>query len=346
ITALTLGQKPNEPFSAYATPRAGAAGDAAPGASAVLLMLDPYTGEVLRRERYSDAIWPISRHNIMPLVNQLHYQLAIPGTVGLYLFGIVALVWTIDCFVGAYLTFPIRRRHRAQSVGHPIAPARRSWWLRWKPAWLIKRGASAYRVNFDLHRAGGLWLWLMLLVLAWTGVGFNLNDQVYVPVMRAVIGLHDAYSDLPTLSTPRAEPGLSWRQAHLLGRQLMAQEATMRGFQVQREGALQYIAEKGVFLYSVRTNRDLGSEDAASYVLVDAGDGAFKGIYLPTGQTIGGTVNSWLFALHMAQVGGLPFRLFVSAMGLVVAMLSITGVYIWLQKKRAGQWSRRRTTSP
>lgn len=346
ITALTLRLKPNEPFTAYVTPRSGSAPGTVADTTTLILMLDPYTGAELRRERYSDAIWPITRKNIMPLVNRLHYELAIPGTFGSYLFGVVALLWTIDCFVGAYLTFPIRARHRAQGDGHPMGFGRKSWWQRWKPAWLVKWRASAYRINFDLHRAGGLWVWLMLLVLAWTGVGFNLNEQVYVPAMRTVVGTHDAFSDLPPLKTPRAEPALSWRQAHGISQEIMTQQAAMLGFHVQHEGALQYIPEKGVFLYSVRSDRDLGPEDAATYVLVDGGDGAFKGLSLPTGQNVGATVNSWLFALHMAQVWGLPFRLFVSAMGLVVAMLSITGVYIWLQKKRAGQWSRRRTTSP
>ncbi|MGQ0594799.1 MAG: hypothetical protein ACT4QB_19835 [Gammaproteobacteria bacterium] len=34
----------------------------------------------------------------------------------------------------------------------------RSWWRRWKPAWLIKRS----RFNYDVHRASGLWVWAML----------------------------------------------------------------------------------------------------------------------------------------------------------------------------------------
>jgi uncharacterized iron-regulated membrane protein len=342
ITALTLSLKRDEPFTAYVTPRSEPGAGTPADTTTDILMLDPYSGAMLRRERYSDAIWPITRKNIMPLVNRLHYQLAIPGTFGSYLFGIVALLWTLDCFVGAYLTFPMRMRAGARPDRPTLELARRGWWQRWKPAWLVKWRASAYRINFDLHRAGGLWVWLMLLVLAWTGVGFNLNEQVYVPVMRAAIGMRDAYGDLPTLSTPRAEPGLSWRQAHLMGRQLMARQATRLGFQVQREGALQYIAEKGVFLYLVRSDRDLGREDAATYVLMDGTSGAFKGLSVPTGQSAGATINSWLFALHMAQVWGLPFRLFVVAMGLVIAMLSITGVYIWLKKRRAARWSRRR----
>lgn len=37
----------------------------------------------------------------------------------------------------------------------------------------------------------------------------------------------------------------------------------------------------------------------------------------------------------MAHVWGLPYRICVCCMGLVVAMLSVTGVYLWLKKRRA-----------
>jgi hypothetical protein len=52
----------------------------------------------------------------------------------------LALVWTLDCLIGFYLTLPV-------STG--------AFWRRWKPAWLVKWKAGAYRLNFDLRRAGG-----------------------------------------------------------------------------------------------------------------------------------------------------------------------------------------------
>lgn len=42
----------------------------------------------------------------------------------------------------------------------------------------------AYRLNLDLHRAGGLWLWLLLLVMAVLGVALNLPEQVFRPVLK------------------------------------------------------------------------------------------------------------------------------------------------------------------
>lgn len=41
------------------------------------------------------------------------------------------------------------------------------------------------------------------------------------------------------------------------------------------------------------------------------------------------------FPLHSGRILGLPGRILVSVMGLVVAALSVTGVVIWYRKRRA-----------
>jgi uncharacterized iron-regulated membrane protein len=46
------------------------------------------------------------------------------------------------------------------------------------------------------------------------------------------------------------------------------------------------------------------------------------------------------FPLHSGRIAGIPGRVFLSFMGLVVALLSVTGIYIWF-KKRAGRIGRR-----
>lgn len=41
------------------------------------------------------------------------------------------------------------------------------------------------------------------------------------------------------------------------------------------------------------------------------------------------------FPLHSGRILGLPGHILISAMGLVVAVLSVTGVVIWWRKRRA-----------
>ena len=107
------------------------------------LVLNPYTAQELSR-RNTD-IWPIKRNNLMAFIYRIHYSLLL-GDTGLWICGLTALLWGLDCFVGFYLTLP------------KFTSNTKSWWLRWKPAWLIRTDLSKFRLNFDLHRAFGLWL--------------------------------------------------------------------------------------------------------------------------------------------------------------------------------------------
>jgi uncharacterized iron-regulated membrane protein len=42
-----------------------------------------------------------------------------------------------------------------------------------------------------------------------------------------------------------------------------------------------------------------------------------------------------LSGLHTAAIWGLPYQVVVCVMGLVITMLSLTGVYIWWKKRNA-----------
>jgi uncharacterized iron-regulated membrane protein len=313
--------------------------DAATGKPEELLelTLNPYKGAELVREKVVlESLWPITRKNFIFFIVALHYRLALPGSIGVWLFGVAALLWTLDCIVGVYLTFPLSKRRLDDNYRPQPKTSRKSWWLRWKPSWLVKWRASVFRVNFDLHRAGGLWTWLMLLVLAWSSVGFNLGEQVYKPVMKTVFNMPDEpYTDLPALPTPQPEPTMDWRQAHSTGKRLMAEQASIHDIKVKNEMLLQYIPDKGVFMYAVTSDRDITDAGGGTVLTFDGKTGKFLALSLPAGQNAGTTLHNWIFALHMALVWGLPFKIFLCLMGLVIAMLSITGVYIWLKKRRA-----------
>ncbi|MFT7774207.1 PepSY-associated TM helix domain-containing protein [Roseateles sp.] len=286
--------------------------------------VDPYTGGVLGSRKWGDVSQGFS--NLMPFIYRLHQQLAL-GVVGTYAFGVIALMWTLDCFIGAYLTFPARARQG-------VARAGKSWWTRWRPSWRVRWTGGAYKLNFDLHRAGGLWVWAMLFVLAWSSVAFNLTE-VYNPVMRAMFAHQPDEKSASRLASPRQAPALDWPQARERGRELMAEQAQRLGFVVHHEDSLLYLATHGLYRYDVHSSLDLRERGGYTQVYFDGDTGALRATWLPTGGAAGDTVRTWLTSLHMALVWGLPMKLFMSAMGLAVAMLVVTGVVIWWRKRRA-----------
>jgi uncharacterized iron-regulated membrane protein len=286
------------------------------------LYLDPYTGRLLGTREWGNILE--GTKNLMPFVYRLHYSLAL-GEIGTLLFGVVALLWTIDCFVGAYLTFPAP----AQRSG---TRARVAWLSRWLPAWLVRTN-KVFSFVFTWHRASGLWVWGLLLVFAWSAVGFNLS-AVYAPVMKAVTGMQERVHDrLPELPPPYPQASLELGEAHALGRRYMAQQAEKHGFRVERELWLTHYAEHGVFSYAVVSTLDISKKYPRTEVYFDARDGRFVGLEAATGVNAGNTISNWLIALHLAAVGGIWYRLLVLAFGLGVAALSVSGVWIWWRKR-------------
>ena len=285
------------------------------------LFLDPYTGEELGRRRDGDLRQ--GRINVMPFIYDLHATLTM-GSAGGWILGIVALIWTLDSFVGFYLTLP---------------RGRSGFWKRWKYAWQVKWRANAFRVNFDLHRAGGLWFWLLVFVFAWSSVMLTLLP-VYVPVTKALFdyrspedGIQDAM-----LPKPLDVPKLGWHQAQVAAERLMAEQAALHGFTVTRPYGMGYIPEFGVYTYSVRSSRDIRGHGWDTGIWVDGNTGALRDVDLPSGQHTGNTISTWLWGLHYGDIRDfLPYRVLVCLFGLVLTMLSVTGVYIWLKKRRARQ---------
>jgi uncharacterized iron-regulated membrane protein len=292
------------------------------------LHLDPVTGRETGR-LYQGAI-PATLAEIMPFVYILHYKLAM-GSVGEWILGIVALIWTVDCFVGFYLTLPLLGKN-----------AGKSYLARWKPAWLIKLSGSFYRVNLDLHRAGGLWLWAMLFIFAWSSVYWNLNG-FYAQTTQM---LFDYEQPVWARSAPpqgeEVRKPIDWEEAQATGERLMAEQAREHRFAIERPLALYILRKLGLYEYRVRSSLDIGDKAGSTSVYFDAYSGELRALSLPTGRRAGDTVTSWLAALHMANVFGLPYRIFVCLLGLVVVMLSVTGVYLWWKKRRARQGHARR----
>ena len=293
----------------------------------IALVLDPYSGAELSRR--TTALWPLGRHNLMAFVYRLHYSLAL-GDFGLWLFGVAALVWTLDSVVGLWLTLPPPRTPRRSEAAH-----RRSWFARWRPAWQLKWHSSTFRRVFDLHRAGGLWGWLVMLAFAWSAVYFNLGDTVYRPVMDAVFGAPHA---LPMPEAPvghGSAAAMSWPAALAQGRRLMAEQALAHGIAIRREQLLSLDEEGANFRYAVLSGRDVSERWGATAVRFDAVDGRLLAVDLPTGAHAGTTLTSWIVALHTAAFWGLAMKLLVCATGLAAALLSLAGVYVWWRKRNA-----------
>lgn len=297
------------------------------------VFVDPYSGDVLGGRRWGDISQGIT--NVMPFLYRLHYSLAL-GTIGTWVFGVISLLWMMDCFVGAYLTLPSRRR--------PASTSPRHFWKRWRPAWKVRWRSRPHKRDFDLHRAGGLWPWALLFVFAWSSVAMNLYEEVYRPSTGLFLSFQEnPLADMPEHASPQPQPQIGWQDGFTAARQHLEKLAADRDFRILALERFAYYPEKNALKLMASTDRDVNQRFGESWLYIDASSGHPLGFYLPTGEAAGDTLTTWLTTLHIAGLGGLPYRVLVTVLGLAIIALSLTGILVWWRKRHARQRVSRRT---
>lgn len=301
------------------------------------VFIDPASGRELGRRSWG-AVWPLSRENFVSFLYKFHYSLHIPEMYGIdhwgvWLLGTVALLWTLDCFVGAYLTLPKRAQRTAHAPSRSgLGEDRKSYGARWLPSFRVRTRGGTYKLNFDLHRAGGLWTWGLLFLLGFTAFSMNLYDEVFEPIMTKI---SDATPSIWTSREPHpphalARPGLSFEQIVASAKK----EGERRGWH-EAPGHVFYSREVDIYEVAYFAPEDGHGAGGVGHkeVYFDGQDGHVLGDFRPWQGTLADLFVQAQFPVHSGRILGLPGRILISVMGLVVAGLSATGVYIWYKKR-------------
>jgi uncharacterized iron-regulated membrane protein len=294
------------------------------------IFLDPVSGAELGKREWG-RVWPITKETLVSFLYRLHYTLHIPAMWGIdrwgvWLMGAIAMIWTLDSFVGFYLTLPARRRS-APAAGT-------SWWQRWRPAWKVRWRGGSSKLNFDLHRAFSLWTWLLLFILAFTAFSLNLYNEIFYPVLKTVSQVTPSPFDGRT-PAGRDHP----IEARIAYGDIVARagaEALQRRW-TEPAGSVFYAKDFGIYGVSFfKPGDDHGAGGVGPAVLYyDGLDGRLLGERRPWKGTAADIFVQAQFPLHSGRILGLPGRILISVMGIVVAMLSVTGVVIWWRKRAA-----------
>ncbi|MDQ9172441.1 PepSY-associated TM helix domain-containing protein [Oxalobacteraceae bacterium R-40] len=305
------------------------------------VFVDPVSGEELGKREWG-SVWPITTENLVSFLYVLHFSLHLPemwgiDRWGIWLLGVIAIIWTIDCFTGFYLTLPGRRRANgapSEAAGAGVSGSEKSWWQRWKPAWKVRWRGGAYKLNFDLHRAFSLWTWGLLFIVAFTAFSLNLYREVFFPLMSTVSKVTPSPFDLRAPTGPHEPmvPKLTYAEAI----QRAQASAAQRGW-TNPVGSVFYAENWGIYgveFWEPGEDHGVGGVGHAR-IYVDGKDGGLLGERQPWTGTAADIFVQAQFPLHSGRILGIPGRILISLMGLVVAMLSVTGVYIWWKKRRS-----------
>ena len=276
------------------------------------IYLHPVTGETLATRYW--ARFSFAAEDLIPFIYEFHHTLTLPGLWGYLLMGGVAIAWTLDCFIALVLTFP---------RGRPF-------FSKWKTSWQVKRGAGSYRTNLDLHRAGGLWLWLILLPVAVSSIAMNLPDHVFRPAVSLFSPVEQSvYYQRQSWTSEEIGPrGVGYAE-------ILAQA---------RESAAELDLDKPVYglYYNTLYNfyaAGYGSHDGeplgSPWFFFDGGDGRLLRADIPGRGTAGEIFEQLQLPIHGGRIAGLAGRIVICVAGLVIFMLSVTGIVIWWKKRNA-----------
>lgn len=322
------------------------------------VFIDPATGDELGRREWGVA-WPITQATFVSFLYKFHYSLHLPemwgiDRWGIWLLGIIAILWTLDSFIGFYLTLPAKRRVIAKkqqiddseqlskvdfsATDFPVSTSK-SWFQRWQPAWKVRWASGSAKLNFDLHRALGLWTWGLLLIIAFTAFSLNLYREVFYPVLSKVSQVTPSPFDL-RVRAPKHNPILPIRQYGEIISKAQS-DAKNRGW---REPVGSVLYNPGFGIYGVQFYYPEEGHGAGGVghkrLYYDSQDGHYLGDRQPWKGTAADIFLQAQFPLHSGRILGLLGRVLISVMGLIVVALSVTGLVIWSRKHN----SRRRYT--
>lgn len=274
------------------------------------VLVDPYTAEVLG-ERTAVPTLELTRENITNTVYTLHFQL-FAGSFGSDLVGIAGVFLMVSLVSGLVL-----------------------WWPRsgrWKRGLSIRWPAKSFRLNFDLHKVSGAYGSLFLTVVAFTGVCLT-----FPGIVRPLFGAFEG----PAATEPVGST------LHLAGESL--------GPAPDADGVLEFSRSKAAgasvtclwlpgasgpyWRVSLEEAEGVLAAGGRSEVYIDAASGEVEAVERHAVRSSVDQFYAWQLPLHNGSAGGLIGRWLVFLSGFVPLILAITGVTIYLQKRRARKLS-------
>ncbi len=274
-------------------------GRATPGSGGLQIYIDPATLQVLGiRQPTSDSV--------MRQIFRLHANMLVQGRTGREIVGWFGVAMLILGTSGLIM-----------------------WWPRgasWRTAFGVQRDVRGFRLHRQLHGAVGIWGLAVFMVVSFSGVYISFPQQLG-DVVRSVTPGRDlrGLQNVRVTQHPVAEP-LDIDSAVSLAR-------------TEVEGAVL----RSVFL-AVGPDRPIRATFSRygfwqgiplSTVLIDPWERRVIGVYDPQTYSAGELFMAWQRALHAGSGLGWTYRILVFLSGFLPPLFAITGVAMWLMKRRS-----------
>jgi len=261
---------------------------------------NPYDGRLLHTTDL-DA-------DFFSMVLDLHMYLLLPPKIGKTVIGIANVSFLIIVLTGIIAWWPKRRQDR-------------------KRVFRIKWGAKWKRLNYDLHQVLGFYASLTALLLIFTGMVFSFDV-----VKRSVFQIVNAgKGDLAELSF--LPPARTDTTAGDLGQRIDRAYTYVQGPQPVK--SMMWLYAPSATLVSIRVRNypvPLYFDRSDEYTFDLQGYGVNPRRYKD--MSPGKKVVMANYDVHTGQYFGLIGKVILFITSLIIASLPLTGMIIWLSKKR------------
>lgn len=254
-------------------------------------------------------------HTFVGVVRELHTHL-LAGAAGEAVLGVSGGVLVLLGLSGFVLWWPGRR-----ALGQALT-------VRWH--------GNAKRRTFDMHRAGGFWTLPFLLLSAITGLAL-IYPQPFVAAAGALWGMGGADAPSPVILAPP--------KADRLPLDVLLEEAD-RTLPNARTTRITLPASPQAPLVIRKKGPEELHPNGMSFLYLDPYNAEVKLVKDVRNATAGTRLLNLRYPLHIGHFGGTPVRIVYLLIGLSPALLFITGLLMWRNRRIARRRTRTRSAKP
>lgn len=272
------------------------------------VFLNPYTGQVLKIENTST--------DFFALVKRIHQNLLLPRPYGKLIIQYSTLVFGLLILTGLYLWLPKRFQ-----IKH----------------FTLKKGSSAKRLNYDLHRIIGLYTFLPALIILLTG--WAISSKPVSKFFQKTLFTTAPAEKKPLISCKPTDTtnlfALKNKVIDEIINQLDSEKAY--SFRLPRPA-------KALVLTCVNAGK---KRSESSFYHYDQYTGQLLAQDLYPNNAGGSNFRFWIYDLHTGGLFGLTGKFIAAIAVLLSASLPVTGFIIWLnRRKKAGKFKQKSHDKP
>ena len=257
--------------------------------------VNQYTGDIIEGVK--------EQRRFFYVVLQLHRYLCM-GTTGKVITGISCSIFLILVLTGLVLWWPKRntRRQRMQ--------------VKWNASWK--------RLNWDLHAILGFYVHIVIFVIALMGLTWS-----YEWVNNLIFLTFDG-KPYKKMTAPKVTPAKVANTAYL--DQVLATTDSL--FAYHGPIKIRFSEKKNEAVTVSRQNTDAAVSNITSFAYFEQGSGRLVKVRPYEKESRGMKARRLVYPIHTGSLLGWPTKIIALIAALVAASLPVTGLCIWLNRKK------------